>query len=125
MNAKEVGLKLVELCRKGEFMQAVDSLYGDDIVSVEPEAMGSMPAEMRGLDQVRSKTHWWLANHELHDSKVSGPFAAGEKFVVRFDIDATDKTSSQRRQMSEVAIYTVRDGKVAREEFLPLARGEA
>jgi len=28
---------------------------------------------------------------EVHDSKVSGPFIAGDTFVVRFDIDATDK----------------------------------
>ena len=61
---------------------------------------------------------------EVHDSKISGPFVAGDTFVVRFDIDATDKNSKKRMQMSEVGIYTVKDGKVAREEFLPLAQKE-
>ena len=121
MNTEETASKLVELCRKGEWMQAVDSLYGDDIVSVEAEAMGAAPAEMRGLAQVRDKTRWWLENHEVHDAKVSGPFVARDKFVVRFDIDVTDKAHNKRMQISEVGIYTVKDGKVVREEFLPLA----
>ncbi len=121
MNTEEVALKLVELCRKGEWMKAIDGLYAKDIVSVEPRGMENMPAEMRGLDQVRGKTQWFMDNHEIHDSKVSGPFVARDTFVVKFDIDVTDKTSKQRMQMSEVGIYTVRDGKISREEFLPLA----
>jgi hypothetical protein len=121
MHTEEVARKLVELCRKGEWMKAVESLYANDIVSVEPRAMENMPAEMRGLDQVRGKTEWFLDNHEIHDSKVSGPFVAGDKFVVQFDIDVTNKGSKKRMQMSEGGIYTVKDGKVSREEFLPLA----
>jgi hypothetical protein len=39
---------------------------------------------------------------------------------VRFDIDVTDKTSGQRFQGGEVGIYKVKNGKVVREEFLPL-----
>ena len=120
MNTEEVGKKLVELCRKGEWMQATESLYAKDIVSVEPRAMGNMPAEMRGFDQVRGKTQWFMDNHEIHDSKVSGPFVARDTFVAKFDIDVTDKASKERMQMSEVGIYTVKDGKVIREEFLPL-----
>ena len=47
---------------------------------------------------------------------------ARDTFVVQFDIDATDTESKKRMQMTEVGIYTVKDGKVAREEFLPLAQ---
>ena len=121
MKTEEVARKLVELCRKGEWMQAVDSLYAKDIVSVEPRAMENMPAEMRGIDQVRGKTQWFMDNHEIHDSKVTGPFVARDTFVVKFDIDVTNKASKERMQMSEVGIYTVKDGKISREEFLPLA----
>lgn len=124
MNTEEVALKLVELCRKGEFSQAVDTLYGKDIVSVEPRAMENMPAEIRGIDQVRAKAHWFLSNHEIHESKVAGPFVACDRFVVQFDIDVTDRASQKRMQMSEVGIYTVKDGTIAREEFLPLAGEE-
>ncbi len=124
MTTEEVGKKLVDLCRNREWMKAIESLYGKDIVSVEPRAMGDMPAEMRGLDQVRGKTQWFMDTHEIHGSKVTGPFVARDKFVVKFDIDVTDKASKERMQMSEVGIYTVKDRKVTREEFLPQTGAE-
>jgi ketosteroid isomerase-like protein len=122
MNTEEVAKKLVELCRNGEWMKAIDDLYAKDIVSVEAQAMENMPAEMRGIDQVRGKTEWWEKHMEVHSAKVTGPFVARDTFVVQFDVDVTDKGSKKRMQMSEVGIYTVKDGKIAREEFLPLAQ---
>ena len=122
MNTEEVAQKLVEYCRKGEWMQAVNDLYAKDIVSVEPREMENMPAEMRGIDQVRGKTEWWEKNMQVHSAKVTGPFVARDTFVVQFDVDVTDKASNKRMQMSEVGIYIVKEGKVAREEFLPLAQ---
>ena len=119
---EEVATKLAAYCRKGEWMTAVDDLYAKDIVSVEPRAMENMPAEMRGLDQVRGKTEWWEKNFEVHSCKVGGPFVARDTFVVQFDVDVTEKASKNRMQMSEVAIYKVKDGKVAHEQFLPLAQ---
>jgi hypothetical protein len=122
MNTEEVATRLVELCRNGEWRKALDELYAKDIVSVEAHEMENMPAEMRGIDQVRGKTDWWEKNMEVHSAKVSGPFVARDTFVVQFDIDVTDKASKKRMQMSEAGIYTVKEGKVAREEFLPLAQ---
>jgi hypothetical protein len=120
MSTEEVGKKLVELCNKGEYEEAARSLYAKDIVSIEPRAMGGMPAEMKGLDAVAQKSKWWIENHEIHSAKVAGPFVARDTFVVRFDIDVTEKKSGQRMQGAEVGIYTVKDGKVVREEFLPM-----
>jgi len=124
MSTEEVATKLVEYCRTGEWIKAVDDLYAKDIVSVEPREVENMPAEMRGIDQVRGKTEWWEKNFEVHSAKVGGPFVARDTFVVQFDIDVTEKASKNRMQMSEVGIYTVKNGKVAREEFLPLAQGK-
>jgi hypothetical protein len=120
MTTEEVAKKLVELCEKGAFEEAVNTLYDKDIVSVEPRPMGGMPAEANGFDAVCAKTKWWLENHEVHSAKTTGPFVARDTFVVRFDIDVTDKTSGQRFQGGEVGIYKVKNGKVVREEFLPL-----
>ena len=122
MSTEEVAKKLVEYCRKGEWMKAIDDLYAKDIISVEAQAMENMPAEMRGIDQVRGKTEWWEKQMEVHSAKVTGPFVARDTFVVHFDVDVTEKASKKRMQMSEVGVYTVKDGKVAREEFLPLAQ---
>ena len=104
----------------GAYEEAINTFYGKDIVSVEPRAMGGMPAEVKGFDAVSAKTKWWLDNHDVHSAKATGPFVARDTFVVRFDIDVTDKNSGQRFEGSEVGIYKVKDGKVMREEFLPL-----
>src|SRR6184192_1839721 len=120
MSTEDVAMRLVELCKGKDWKKAIDDLYAKDIVSVEPREMENMPAEMRGIDQVRGKTKWFENSFEVHSAKVAGPFVARDTFVVQFDIDVTDKASKKRMQMSEVGIYKVKDGKVAHEQFLPL-----
>lgn len=124
MNTQEVANKVVELTRKQAWKEALDSLYSKDIVSVEARAMESGSPETRGIDGVRGKTDWWVNNMEVHSAKVSGPFVAHDRFVVQYDIDVTDKNSKQRMQLSEVGVYTVKDGKIVREEFLPYTGSE-
>jgi hypothetical protein len=119
MNTEEVAKKVVELTRKQAWHEALDTLYAKDIVSVEAQAMGGDSPEKRGIDAVRGKTDWWVDNMEVHNFKVSGPFVAHDRFVVQYDVDATDKNSKKRMQMSEVGVYTAKDGKIVREEFLP------
>jgi hypothetical protein len=120
MTTQEVATKLVELCKRGQFLEAVDTLYSKDIVSVEPMAMHDMPAESRGIDAVRGKSIWWIDNHEVHGCKVEGPFIANDKFIVEFDIDVTNKPSKKRMQMKEAGLYVVANGKVVREDFFML-----
>jgi ketosteroid isomerase-like protein len=119
MNTEEVAKKVVELTRKQAWREAIDTLYDKDIVSVEARTMDGSSPEMRGIDQVRGKTEWWEQNMQVHNHKVSGPFVAHDRFVVQYDVDVTDKNSKKRMQMSEVGVYTVKDGKIVREEFLP------
>ena len=117
MTTTEVAQKLVDLCRAGKFMEAMDALYSKDIVSVEPMAMPPMPAELHGYEAVRNKGEWWTNNHEVHSSQVGGPFIAGDKFVVTFDMDVTNKPTGKRMKMTEAGVYTVADGKVVHEAF--------
>ena len=78
-----------------------------------------MPARIEGLDGVKGKHEWWYANNEVHSSTAAGPYVGHreDQFVVRFAIDVTP-TGGERAQMDEVALYTVRDGKIVQEEFL-------
>ena len=119
MNTEEVAQKVVELVRKQAWHEALDTLYDKDIVSVEAQASGGDSPEKRGIDQVRGKTDWWINAMEVHSFKANGPFVAHDRFVVQYDADVTDKNSKERTQMSEVGVYTVKDGKIVREEFLP------
>ena len=121
MNTEEVAKKVVELCRKQAWKEAVDTLYANNIVSLEARTMDGSSPETRGIEGVHKKVEWWTNNMEVHSFKVSGPFVAHDRFVVQYDVDVTDKESQKRFQMSEVGVYSVKDSKIVREEFLPLA----
>ena len=117
MTTQAVGQQLVDLCRQGKAMEAIQSLYANDIVSVEATPMPDGSREMKGLDAVLGKTKWWMDNHEVHSAKVEGPIAADSHFCVRFTYDITNKPSGKRMTMDELGVYHVKDGKVVREEF--------
>ena len=117
MNTMEIGRKLVALCGQGKSAEALDTLFADDVVSVEAVAMPGMQQEAKGLAAVRGKGEWWVANHEIHSASVTGPWPHGDRFVVGFQYDVTNKPSGKRMKMDEVGLYTVRNGKIVREEF--------
>src|ERR1700738_1001803 len=121
MNTEQVAKKVVELVRKQAWREAVDALYDKNIVSVEARTMDGSSPETLGIDGVRGKVDWWVDNMQVHSFKASGPFVAHDRFVVQYDADVTDKGSKKRFQLSEVGVYTVKDGKIVREEFLPSA----
>ena len=116
----EVGKRLVELCRQGKHMEAINTLYSPKIVSIEAQSPPSMPARLEGLDAVRGKAEWWEKNHEVHGGQAEGPWPHGDRFIVRFKYDVTAKAgpmAGKRMNMDEAGLYTVKDGKVVQEEF--------
>jgi ketosteroid isomerase-like protein len=120
MDTKQVAEKLVDFCRRGKNLEAVDALYDKDIVSVEAQGSPEMPAEQRGIDAIRRKHQWWNENMEVHSAEVKGPFANGDKFTVLYDYDFTPKKGprkGQRTKMQEVGLYILKNGKIVREEF--------
>ena len=113
----EVANKYVSLCQAGKNEEALKTLFADDAVSVEAAAMPGMPQEARGIAAIKAKGEWWSNNHEIHSASVWGPWPHGDRFIVGFRFDVTNKPSGKRMQMEEAALLTVRDGKIAREEF--------
>jgi len=124
MTTAEVAQKLTSLCQQGKFDEAMEATYANNIVSLEGCEMPAQPGmpkmsrETRGLDNVRKKAQWWNENHTIHSCTTTGPFASVEKFAVIFNLDVTFKPTGKRIQMSEVAVYTVENGKIVHEEFL-------
>ena len=120
MTTMEVGRKLADLLRSGKSMEALDTLFSRNVVSVEAQENPSGPRIMEGLPAVRGKNEWWFENHEVHSGGVQGPYPHGDRFALFLDYDVTAKTgpmAGKRMQMKEVALYTVDGGKISREEF--------
>jgi ketosteroid isomerase-like protein len=115
-----VGKKLVELCKEGKNMNAIDTLYSPNVVSVEAGAPPNMSARSEGVAAVKGKGEWWMQNHEVHKAEVDGPYPHGDRFIVRYKYDITAKAgpmAGKRFTMEEAGLYTVKDGKIAHEEF--------
>jgi ketosteroid isomerase-like protein len=117
MTTLEVGKKLVALCREGKATEAMQTLYDPNIRSVEAVAMGGGPRETTGVAACLEKGKHWQAAHEIHSAKAEGPFPNGDRFAVFFSYDITQKATGKRLVMEEVAVYTVKNGKVVAEEF--------
>ena len=67
---------------------------------------------------MREKGTWWNENHTVHCAETYGPYPHGDdKFAVRFVYDVTQKVTNRRFTMDEIAVFTVANGKVVREEF--------
>ncbi len=117
MSTADIANDLVALCREGKNMEAIEKYYADDIVSVESASGPDMPAEMKGIQAIKGKNQWWLENHEIHSAEANGPYVGENQFAVEFKFDVTHKPSGNRIQMSEMALYTLKNGKIVHEHF--------
>lgn len=115
---KEVANRLVELCRQGRNVEAIEELYHDDVVSLEMADWPGGPQRVEGIRQVVEKNEQWMDNvQEIHNAAVSEPITAGNHFTVKMNYDVTFKNQG-RTQMEELAVYHVDNtGKITQEQF--------
>jgi ketosteroid isomerase-like protein len=117
MDTMEIANKLVTLCKEGRNLDALDTLFAEDAVSVEAGAPPGMQREVKGLGALKAKGEWWMANHEIRSANVTGPWPHDHRFVVGFQYDVTNKPSGKRLKLDEVGLYSIENGKIVREEF--------
>jgi len=113
----EIATKYVELCKAHQNHVALETLFSPGAVSVEAMSVPGGEASVQGLAAIKDKGKAWEANHEVHAAQVDGPWPHGDRFIVRFTYDVTNKPSGRRMQMDEVGLFTVENGKIVREEF--------
>lgn len=117
MTFLEIAHELVAGCRDHRERANLDRLYAADAVSVEAMDMGG-GRETKGIAAIHGKHDWWDGAFITHGLTVEGPFIHGdESFAVIFGMDTESRSTGERTQGTEVAIYHVKDGKIAREEF--------
>ena len=107
----------MDLCKAGKNQEAMKSLYADDIVSMEAGAPPGQSPETRGLAACLAKSAQWAETTDVHSRKVDGPFPHGDRFAVIFEMDITRRPENRRFTMKEIAVYTVKNDKITREEF--------
>lgn len=119
--ATDIGTQLANLCREGRNIEAIETLYADDILSIEAKSAPGCEQRTEGKEAVLAKNHKFFEMNEIHGGETRGPLTGhGNQFALIMSIDCTAKEgpmAGQRMQMEEVCLYTVEDGKIAREEF--------
>lgn len=122
MTTKEVANRLVELCRTGNYEQAVSELYSEDIVSVEAE--GAPNRIVKGLEGIAEKGKQFEAKIEkMIKSEISDPIVAENFFSCGMYMHVQMKGIPTPIDMDEICVYHVKDGKIIREEFFYTAQG--
>jgi ketosteroid isomerase-like protein len=117
MSVMDVANKLVGLVREGKNFEAIETLYADDVVSIEAGPADNPMRVLAGKEGVLAKSKWWYENMETHSGSVTDPRPCDDQFICEFTYDVTDKAKGHRFVMSEYALYTVKDGKIAKEQF--------
>lgn len=114
MDTSDVAKAFAEHCKADRYEEA-EKLWADDVVSIE--AMPGEHARLQGRAAIKTKHAWWEENFTMHAVTCEGPYVNGDQFALTFDMDVTGP-DGKREQMTEVALYTVRDGKVVEERFM-------
>jgi len=116
-------LELANAVRAANEENTVEALlndhYAPDCVSVEAAAMpGTDSPVSDGLEAIRAKHAWWNSAMVFVSGTIEGPHLHGEdRFALIFKSVMREKATGTETPMEEVAVYTVHDGKIAREEF--------
>jgi hypothetical protein len=114
MTPADIGRELVAMFNAHAPEREIwDKLFSAGVVSIEGNGMA-----WTGLKAVEAKGAEWLAQHTVHGAGAEGPYVGATGFAVKFRMDVEVKATGQRITMEEIGVYTVKNGKVIREEFM-------
>ena len=68
-----------------------------------------------GNSAARAKLACWAKDYAIEDELVDGPFITGNQFALFIDMEIICRTTGKRATFCEIAVYTVREGKIAEE----------
>jgi hypothetical protein len=117
MTVQQVANRLADYCRNEQFTQALEELYSEHAVSIEPFEFPGFDKETKGLEAMLEKDKKFGALVESrYGATVSQPLIAGNSFAFVLTMDMKMK-GRDRELLTELCVYTVEDGKIISEQF--------
>lgn len=117
---QKVANRLVELCSAGKNMDAIKELYADNVRQIEAMEGPGCPRISEGKATIQQKAEQFHKSTTVHSASCGKPIVNGDQFVVPMSMDCTcseGPMAGQRMNMSETALYTVRNGKITEAKF--------
>ncbi|MBL8990696.1 MAG: nuclear transport factor 2 family protein [Phycisphaerae bacterium] len=116
----QVAEKLVGLLAVGKNLQAISELYADNARHVEVMDAPWCPRITQGKAELLKKAEQFARDTEIHSATCGKPIVNGDQFVCTMGLDCTSKQgpmAGQRMNISETALYTVRNGRITEAKF--------
>ena len=119
-----LGRAFVQAMRDRQGFAQVDDIYAENAQSVEAVVPPERDVRIaKGRDAIKAKREDWAATHNIQKLGADGPYVhPPNRFAVRFEAEVTQKATGRQMILREIAVYTVEDGKIAREEFFMLPK---
>ncbi len=119
-----LGRQFVQAMRDRRGFAHVDEIYSENAESVEAVVPPGRDVRIaKGRNAIKAKRQDWVATHDIHRLEADGPYVhPPNRFCVSFDAEVTQKASGRRMTLSEIAVYTVEEGKIVREEFFMMPK---
>lgn len=117
-SSNQIAQTYVALVKEQKHLELIESLYSDDAVSIEPFARPGAGRTTEGKAAILGKSQAFDAVFKVESQKISDPWPHGDdKFAVHMTFEMTHIESGNTRSMDEIAVMTIRDGKISSEEF--------
>jgi hypothetical protein len=122
----ELATDFTAMLAAGRKRAAADKYWSPDISIVEPaDRQDGSPVTAIGFPAAQQKLAQWLGHNTIEDVLIDGPFVTGDRFALFIDMEIVRGDTGTREPFSEIAMYTVRDGKIVEERhFYDRSDGE-
>ncbi len=115
---EEIARDFTAMLRAGRFEAAGDRYWAPDVTSIEPADLPSgIRATALGIDAARNKCRARFGGARIDEIGIDGPFVTGNQFALFLDMVVVDPASGARQPFTEIALYTVRGGRIAEERY--------
>lgn len=109
----QIGRDLVALFNAGKMDAPCKKWWSDKIESIEGDGQ-----VWRGRKACEGKNAWWYSMFEPLGASAEGPYVGGTGFAVKFTSHIREKATGKEMRGTEIGFYTVKNGKIIREEFM-------
>lgn len=115
-NLAEIAADFTALVAAGQPQIAADKYWADDVAISEPSGPSTRATcTVQGVAAARESLARWMSDNAVENVAVDGPFITGNDFALFIDFEIIRRATGKREPFSEIAVYTVRDGKISKE----------
>lgn len=120
----KLGQVFVQAMRDRRGIAHIDELYAEHAESIEAVVPPGRDVPIaKGREAIKAKREDWAATHDIHKLDADGPYIhPPNQFAVRFEAEVTQKNTGQKKTLREIAVYSVQEGKIVREDFFMMPK---